>query len=67
MNIKDIGYQWRITPDGDYVEVDIHNSNFHPGTHASDSPKYVKVQYNRDGNRYIMFQRKAWFIDGKGE
>ena len=63
MNINDIGHKWRITPSGDYVELDIHNSNFHPGTHANDSPKYLKIQYNHNWQRYVLFQRKSWFID----
>ena len=62
-NINNIGCKWRIVSAGDFVELDVHQSNFHAGTCASDSPKYAKIMYRANGERYVRHAGKTWNID----
>lgn len=60
--ISEIGHKWQWSHSGDYIVIDIHNSNFHPGTHCSDSPKFAKVMYRADGTAYIRFHGVSWDV-----
>lgn len=68
-NINAIGYNWRYCEpfcswrDDNYIVIDIHNSNFHSGTRKDDSPHYARIHYTQTGDAYILFRRRAWYID----
>lgn len=59
-NISEIGHKWRWA--GEYIVLDIHNSNFHAGTHSYDSPKYCKVMSLSDGTPYIRYNGITWLV-----
>ena len=60
-SINDIGCKWCIC--GNYVELDMHHSNFHSGLHKSDSPKYARIMFRNDGSRYIRHNGNTWNIN----
>lgn len=62
-NINDIGCQWRFAENSDYIELDIHQSNFHCGITKSTSPKYAKIMTRNNGTRYIRHNGEMWDID----
>lgn len=64
-NINDIGCKWRMC--GNYVELDVHHSNFHPGLHKNDSPKYARIMFRNDGSGYIRHNGKIWNINKEYE
>lgn len=61
-NISELNHKWRITPDGDYVEIDIHNSNFHPGTTKHDSTKFAKIMHLNNGTPFIRHKKEIFLI-----
>lgn len=60
-HISEIGHKWRAQ--GDYIELDVHNSNFHSGCHAYDSPKYCKIMYYSNGTPYIKHGGNSYILE----
>jgi hypothetical protein len=65
--ISEIGHKWKYNRDfaPDYIVIDVHNSNFHPGTTAKDSPKFCKIMTRTDGREYIRHAGTTWIIDAE--
>lgn len=61
-NIKELGHKWRVTHDGKYVEIDVHNNNFRPSTTKTDATVYCKLIPGNDGY-YIRFRRTTWSLE----
>lgn len=61
-SINEIGHKWRLTHDGKYVEIDVHNSNFRPSTTKADATAYCKLIHGNDGD-YIRFRRTTWRLE----
>lgn len=62
-SINKIGCKWNINASGDYIILDVHHSNFRPGTSKGTAPEFRKIMQLKNGTRYIRHDKKNWAID----
>jgi hypothetical protein len=47
-------HEWRVNTTGEYVQIDVRNSNYHRGS------EYRRVQLRNDGSYYMIFNHIVW-------
>ena len=68
-SISNIGCKWEFVGDADicglheYILLDVHHNNFHPSTKRSECAKAYKIMWGKNDKRYIMYKKKAWYLD----
>lgn len=68
-SISNIGCKWKFVGDTDilglheYILLDVHQNNFHSSVRQSECPKVCKIMWGKNDRRYILYNKKAWYID----